>query len=257
MSKRKADDFITYHDYHLLHYLKDQYKDKLIEQLKIEEAANNNKKKKNNTTNSNKSKNKKKNNSNNGRHVNVLDDDRGPPMPDPMVRKIKEMMNMNDDGDNNNNNESFMRRMVWLGQKKIEVTDTNTHHNRLFFPKGTTDKLTAFCSNEENQAVWVKKNSKNKKVDDQGAEARDSPGQGLYVRVVDGEGNVWKNGMLLKWWQSVNKTVFTREWNLYVEERRLKPEVFSLQLWCFRDAQNKLCFSVNAVPTTTPANVSI
>ncbi|KAK9111565.1 hypothetical protein Scep_019084 [Stephania cephalantha] len=241
MSKQKADvDFITNHDYHILLYLKDQFKDEL-EQLKIEVAK---KKKKNDT-----------NNNNNG-HVNVFEDYRGPPMPDLMVRKIKEMMNKNDGDDNNNNNsnnndDSFMKMIVWLGQKKIEVTDTNTHHNRLFFPKGSDDKLTAFCSDDENRAVRVTENSKNKKDDDK--EAGDAPGRGLFVRVVDGDGDVWRKALLLKCWQSVNKIVFTREWNAYVKERGLKPEVLSLQLWCFRDAQNKLCFAVNAVPTI-PAN---
>ncbi|KAK9134966.1 hypothetical protein Syun_014296 [Stephania yunnanensis] len=235
MSKQKADvDFITNHDYHILLNWEDQFKEKL-EQLKIEVAK---KKKKNTTTN---------NNNNNG-HVNVFEDYRGPPMPDLMVRKIKEMMNNN----NNNNDDSFMKMIVWLGQKKIEVTDTNTHHNRLFFPKGSDDKLTAFCSDEENRAVRVTEKSKNKKDDDD-KEAGDAAGRGLFVRVVDGDGDVWRKALLLKWWQSVNKIVFTREWNAYVKERGLKPEVLSLQLWCFRDAQNKLCFAVNAVPTI-PAN---
>ncbi|KAK9145462.1 hypothetical protein Sjap_005365 [Stephania japonica] len=194
-------------------YLICNYKDE-IEQEKIKDVAKKKKKKKINN-----------NNNNNNSLVHVLDEDaRGPPMPDQMAQKIKEMMNMNDDGDNNNN-ESFMKRMVWLGQKKIEVTDTNTHHNRLFFPNNTNDKLMVFCSDDENLAIRVTENSKNNTDDD-------APGRGLYLK-------------------SVNKTVFTREWNLYVEERRLKPEVLSLQLWCFRDAQNKLCFAVNAVPTAT------
>ncbi|KAK9138474.1 hypothetical protein Sjap_009068 [Stephania japonica] len=244
-SIRGEEDFITVYGHHIMVYLICNYKDE-IEQEKIKDVAK-------------KKKNKKINNNNNNSLVHVLDeDDRGPPMPDQMARKIKEMMDMNDGKEDDNNNESFMkRRMVWLGQKKIEVTDTSTHHNRLFFPKGTTEKLTAFCSDEENRAIRVTENSKNKKDDDQGTEAGDAPGQGLYVQVVDGEGGVWEKAMLLKWWQSVKKTVFTREWNSYVKERRLKPEVLSLQLWCFRDAQNKLCFAVNVVPTaTTPPNVA-
>ncbi|KAK9121929.1 hypothetical protein Syun_019546 [Stephania yunnanensis] len=248
MSKRKADhDFITNRDFQILLYSTHRFEDEL-KQLKK-------KKKKNNTTTTN------NNNNNNNGHVNVFEDNRGPPMPDLMVRKMKEMMNMNDDNDddnnNNNNNESFMKRIVWLGQKKIEVTDTNAHHNRLFFPKGSDDKLTAFCSDEENRAIRVStENTKNNKYDDEGAAAAapgDAAGRGLYVRMVDGEGDVWREAMLLKWWQSVNKIVFTREWNAYVADRKLKPGVLSLQLWCFRDAQNKLCFAVNAVPTI-PAN---
>ncbi|KAK9094109.1 hypothetical protein Scep_025578 [Stephania cephalantha] len=248
MSKRKADhDFITNRAYQILLYWTHRFEDELT-QLK---------KKKKNNTNNNSNNNNNNNDNNNNVHVNVFEDNRGPPMPDLMVRKIKEMMNMNDDNDddddNNNNNESFMKRIVWLGQKKIEVTDTNTHHNRLFFPKGSDDKLTAFCSDEENRAMRVTENTKNNKYDDEGAAARDAPGRGLYVRMVDGEGDVWREAMLLKWWGSVNKIVFTREWNAYVADRELKPGVSSLQLWCFRDAQNKLCFAVNAVPTT-PAN---
>lgn len=133
----------------------DEVLEETLEQRKIDKKLNNDKTKNNKKT----KRNKKKNINNNN---NVDDDEKGPEMPEPRVQKIKtKLMDINDDEDH----EAFMKKIRWLGDKKIGQSDVRRDFNHLFFPHTTNPKLSKFLKEEERKNVVVdNSSSKNNKT---------------------------------------------------------------------------------------------
>ncbi|KAK9094019.1 hypothetical protein Scep_025488 [Stephania cephalantha] len=124
-----------------------------------------------------------------------------------------------------------MKPPTWVVNKRITASDVRADLSRLFIPSECEWKLEGLLSAEEMRKARVQGKKNSEEV--------------LVVKMVDGNGGV--SDLDFKYWTSLNKYVFTKQWTQFVDKFQVK-EGWIVEIWCFRDKHSLLCFGINVHP---------